>query len=297
MPNPPSILTIAGSDSGGGAGIQADLKTITMLGGFGMSVITALTAQNSMGVTGIEAPPASFAVQQLDAVLDDFSVAAAKTGMLFSAPIIEGLAERLAGKTFPLVVDPVCVSQSGHRLLQEDAVEALRQKMLPLADLLTPNRPEAELLAGMDIAGEADLAEAAKRLLDLGAGAVLIKGGHFDEAELGGGRMADWLFVPGAEPVVFEQRRVETQNTHGTGCTLSAAIATGLGHGLALAEAIALGQDYLNLGLRTGFAPGKGCGPVNHAAPLELALAGTTGEPLMDRLTGLMQGRLKRGNA
>lgn len=286
MPNPPSILTIAGSDSGGGAGIQADLKAIAMLGGYGMSVITALTAQNSQGVTGIEAPTPGFVGQQLDAVLNDFSVAAAKTGMLFSAPIIEALAERLAGKNFPLVVDPVCVSQSGHRLLQEDAVQAMRERMLPLADLLTPNRPEAELLARMTIAGEADLAEAAARLQGMGAGAVLIKGGHFDEGELGAGRMADWLFIPDAEPVVLEQSRVDTTNTHGTGCTLSAAIATGLGHGLPMAEAIGFAQDYLNFGLRTGFAPGHGPGPVNHSATLQGALKDEAGE-LLTRLAVL----------
>lgn len=287
MPNPPSILTIAGSDSGGGAGIQADLKTIAMLGGYGMSVITALTAQNSMGVTGIEAPPAEFAALQLSTVLEDFEVVAAKTGMLFSAPIIEALADVLAGKNFPLVVDPVCVSQSGHRLLQEDAVQALRQRMLPLADLLTPNRPEAELLAGMEITGEGDLRTAADTLHDMGAGAVLIKGGHFDESELGQGRMADWLFVPGREPQVLEQERVKTDNTHGTGCTLSAAIATGLGHGLAMDQAISMAQAYLNLGLRTGFAPGKGCGPINHSTTLQHGLRGGITEDVVQRVAEL----------
>ncbi|MBU1003249.1 MAG: bifunctional hydroxymethylpyrimidine kinase/phosphomethylpyrimidine kinase [Proteobacteria bacterium] len=291
MPNPPSILTIAGSDSGGGAGIQADLKTVAMLGGYGLSVITALTAQNSMGVTGIEAPPAAFAALQLTTVLEDFEVAAAKTGMLFSASIIEALAERLVGKKFPLVVDPVCVSQSGHRLMQEDAVQALRERMLPLADLLTPNRPEAELLTGIKISGEGDLREAAARLHGMGAGAVLIKGGHFDESELGQGRMADWLFVPDQEPRVLEQPRVRTENTHGTGCTLSAAIATGLGHGLSLGESIALAQEYLNLALRTGFAPGRGCGPVNHSAPLQQALRGGVAGGVLARLAELMAGQ------
>ncbi|BBD07890.1 bifunctional hydroxymethylpyrimidine kinase/phosphomethylpyrimidine kinase [Desulfovibrio ferrophilus] len=287
MPNPPSILTIAGSDSGGGAGIQADLKTFAMLGGYGMSVITALTAQNSMGVTGIEAPSAEFVALQLTTVLEDFEVAAAKTGMLFSASIIESLAEKLEGKNFPLVVDPVCVSQSGHRLLQEDAVQALRERMLPLADLLTPNRPEAELLANIEIAGEVDLHEAAARLHDMGAGAVLIKGGHFDESELGQGRMADWLFMPGHEPLVLEQERVETTNTHGTGCTLSAAIAAGLGHGLHLDQAISLAQEYLNLGLRTGFAPGRGCGPINHSATLQYGLRGDMSEDVVARVAEL----------
>ena len=165
MLRPPNILTIAGSDSGGGAGIQADLKTMTMLGAYGMSVITALTAQNGLGVTGIHAPDPAFAALQLQTVLDGFRVDAAKTGMLFSSGIMEALVPALEKKTFPLVVDPVCVSTSGHRLLEEDAVETLRKRIVPLADLLTPNRPEAELLAGMSIAGEEDMAEAGKRLL------------------------------------------------------------------------------------------------------------------------------------
>ena len=151
MQYPPNILTVAGSDSGGGAGIQADLKTITMLGAYGMSVITALTAQNGLGVTGIHAPDASFVTLQLQTVLAGFPVHAAKTGMLFSSAIIGAVADGLADRSFPLVVEPVCVSQSGPRLLEEDAVDALKERILPLADLLTPNRPEAELLAGMSI--------------------------------------------------------------------------------------------------------------------------------------------------
>lgn len=272
MHTPPCILTIAGSDSGGGAGIQADLKTIAMLGGFGMSVITALTAQNSLGVTGIEAPSPGFVALQLSTVLEDFGAAAAKTGMLFSKSIVEAVADGLAGKNFPLVVDPVCVSQSGHALLEEDAVDALRERMLPLADLLTPNRPEAELLAGMEIADEAGLRQAGARLLDMGAGAVLIKGGHFEGRD--GDRVADWLFVPGREPRRLDQPRVDTVHTHGTGCALSAAIATGLGKGLDLVPAVTAAQEYLNLALRAGFAPGKGYGPPNHSAPFVRARAG-----------------------
>ena len=189
MLRPPNILTIAGSDSGGGAGIQADLKTMTMLGAYGMSVITALTAQNGLGVRGIHAPDPSFAVLQFQTVLDAFPVDAAKTGMLFSAAIMDALAPMLEKKTFPLVVDPVCVSTSGHRLLEEDAVETLKTRILPLADLLTPNRHEAELLAGMEIAGEDDIAEAGRRLIALGAKAVLIKGGHFAENPI---MVTDW---------------------------------------------------------------------------------------------------------
>ena len=179
MPTPPCILTIAGSDSGGGAGIQADLKTITVIGGFGMSVITALTAQNGVGVAGIHAPEPGFVGLQLKTVREGFPIAAAKTGMLFSAEIIEAVEAGLQGREFPLVVDPVCVSQSGQRLLREDAVNALRWHILPKADLLTPNRPEAELLADMKIDSEKDIDVAARKLLDMGPKAVLIKGGHF----------------------------------------------------------------------------------------------------------------------
>jgi hydroxymethylpyrimidine/phosphomethylpyrimidine kinase len=271
---PPCILTIAGSDSGGGAGIQADLKAMTVLGGFGMSVITALTAQNGLGVTGIHAPDAEFVALQLTTVLDGFPVAGAKTGMLFSAPIIEAVANVLdARKNFPLVVDPVSVSQSGHRLLREDAVDALVRRMLPLADLLTPNRPEAEMLAGMDIATEADAREAVRRILSMGPKAVLLKGGHFE----GSGDLVDWLGLPPApggtgEPdiIPLAQPRVDTPNNHGTGCTLSAAIATCLGLGLELRPAVERAQRYLNLCLRESYTPGKGFGPPNHAAPATL---------------------------
>jgi hydroxymethylpyrimidine/phosphomethylpyrimidine kinase len=266
MSETPCVLTIAGSDSGGGAGIQADLKTMTVLGGFGMSVITALTAQNGLGVTGIHAPDADFVRLQLETVLEGFPVRAAKTGMLFSAPIIEAVADVLEALPqevrFPLVVDPVCVSQSGHRLLQEDAVEALKKRMLPLAYLLTPNRPEAELLAGMAVETKEDVAEAIRRLLDMGPRAVLLKGGHFE----GSDTLTDWLGLPNREPVPMPQTKVDTPNNHGTGCTLSAAIATMLAKGHVLDRAILKAQQYLNLCLRESYAPGKGFGPPNHAA-------------------------------
>ena len=191
----PCCLTIAGSDSGGGAGIQADIKTMTVLGCYASSVITALTAQSGLGVAGIHAPAPEFAALQLKTVLEGFPVRAAKTGMLFSADIIHALADILEQVDFPLVVDPVCVSQSGQALLKEDAVQALASRMLPLAALVTPNRPETELLAGMSVRSERDIVEAASRLFRMGAKAVLIKGGHF-EAD-GGGRLTDWLCVPG----------------------------------------------------------------------------------------------------
>jgi hydroxymethylpyrimidine/phosphomethylpyrimidine kinase len=258
----PCVLTIAGSDSGGGAGIQADLKTITMLGGYGASVITALTAQNTAAVTGIHAPSAKFVALQLKTVLDDIRIDAAKTGMLFSAPIIEALAALLEKKTFPLVVDPVCVATSGGKLLQDDAVEAMVDRMFPLADLLTPNLPEAELFTGMRIESREDVFLAGKLLLKMGPKAVLIKGGHTDSLAV-----TDWYMTPGADPIPFMQRRVDTDCTHGTGCTLSSAIATGLARGLDMGAAILRGQEYLNLALRAAFRLGEGGGPVNHLAP------------------------------
>ena len=259
---PPCVLTIAGSDSSGGAGIQADLKTMTVLGCYGASVITALTAQNTVGVHGISAPEPDFVAAQLRAVLDDLSVKAAKTGMLFSAPIIDALVPLLKKTDFPLVVDPVCVSQSGHTLLQEDAVEALRDRIIPLAALLTPNRPEAELLADMPINSDMDVAAAIKKLLDMGAGAVLLKGGHFE-----GEAMVDWLGLPGQSPMAIPHTKVDTHNTHGTGCTLSAAITSWLGRGADMEEAVRRGQAYLHLALEKGYDIGKGDGPVNHLAP------------------------------
>jgi hydroxymethylpyrimidine/phosphomethylpyrimidine kinase len=260
----PVILTIAGSDSGGGAGIQADLKTITALGGFGVSVVTALTAQNGAEVRGIHECPPEFAVLQLGAVLDGFPVRAAKTGMLASAPIIRALAIPLAARTFPLVVDPVCVSQSGHTLLREDAVEALARDILPLADLLTPNRPEASLLAGMPLNTPSDVAEATGRLLDMGAKAILVKGGHFSGADMpSSGMMTDWLALPGKPIMPLAHPRVDTPNNHGTGCALSAAIAAFLGLGHTLEDAVAQAQRYLTQALRTSFTPGIGAGSPN----------------------------------
>ena len=267
MHTPPCILTIAGTDSGGGAGIQADLKTMTVLGAYGMSAAAALTAQNGLGVAGIHPVPPDFVRLQIATVREGFPVAAAKTGMLFSEGIIAAVADALADRNFPLVVDPVCVSQSGHRLLQEDAVDAMRRRILPLATLVTPNRPEAELLADMPIHTAADVAVAGERLLRLGAEAVLIKGGHFDETPTGNNDLIDWLCLPGVTPRALPQPRVDTINNHGTGCTLSAAIATFLGMGQSLVDAVIHAQRYLNLCLRLAYAPGKGVGPVNHAAP------------------------------
>ncbi|MDR2056152.1 MAG: bifunctional hydroxymethylpyrimidine kinase/phosphomethylpyrimidine kinase [Desulfovibrio sp.] len=262
MPQPPNILTVAGSDSGGGAGIQADLKTVMALGGYGMSVVTAITAQNGLGVSGVHAVDPDFVALQMETVLRGFPVAAAKTGMLFSAEIINAVSRVLREQEFPLVVDPVCVSQSGSQLLQKDAVNALKECLLPGCALLTPNRPEAELLSGMRIAGIDDAALAGEKLHALGCKAVLIKGGHMESGIV----VTDVLCVAGESPKTLPQAKVETGNNHGTGCTLSAAIATGLGKGLPLRIAVTKAQEYLNLALRKSYNPGRGCGPVNHAA-------------------------------
>jgi len=258
----PCILTIAGSDSGGGAGIQADLKAVSMLGAYGASVVTALTAQNTKAVTGIHAPSAKFVAQQLRTVLDDIEVNAAKTGMLFSEPIIKAIAPLLSKKTFPLVVDPVCVATSGAKLLKDDAVDAMVRMIFPYADLLTPNLPEAELFTGIKINDREDVFRAARLLLDMGPKAVLIKGGHSDSWAI-----TDWFVSKDGEPIPFIQQRVATDCTHGTGCTLSAAIATGLGQGMEMGAAIKRAQEYLNLALRAGFRLGEGGGPPNHLAP------------------------------
>lgn len=267
MAAPAVILTIAGSDSGGGAGIQADLKTMTVLGAFGISAITALTAQNGAGVRGIHAPDPAFMKTQLEAVLEGFPVAAAKTGMLFSASLMDVIAECLAGKSFPLVVDPVAVSQSGHKLLQDDAVDALIRRILPLADVLTPNAPEAEALTGKKLRTLADVAVIAEDLIAKGAKTVVLKGGHFTPEDMpDDGVMTDWLCLPGKAPKALPHERIETANNHGTGCTLSAAIATFLGQGNDLETSVVLAQKYLVAGLAASYTPGIGCGPPNFPA-------------------------------
>lgn len=261
----PNVLTIAGSDSGGGAGIQADLKTMTMMRTFGMSVITALTAQNGLGVTGIHAPDPAFVALQLTTVLEGFPVHAAKTGMMFNSGIINAVADILDAQTFPLVVDPVCVSTSGHRLMEEEGIATLRERLMPRADLFTPNRPEAELFSGMKIESEDDIIEAGVRLLDKGARAVLMKGGHCEGSPV---FVTDWLLEKDHDPVALRQPHVDTQNSHGTGCTLSAGIAAQLALGMPLRVAVTKAQEFLNRALRHSFAPGKGHGPCNHMAGL-----------------------------
>ena len=254
----PKALTIAGSDSGGGAGIQADLKTFSAYRVFGLSVITAVTAQNSVGVQGVENLAPAFVARQLRSVLEDFGVDAAKCGMLSVAPIIEAVAGALAEHPIDkLVVDPVMVAKSGDSLLQPDAVEALIHHVLPLALVVTPNLPEAEVLSGMAVSNREDMEEAARRIGKLGPRHVLVKGGHLK------GDAVDILWN-GREVTVFQAPRVESSNTHGTGCTFSAAIAAGLAKGRPLGEAVREAKAYVTKAIREGFALGRGVGQLRH---------------------------------
>jgi len=245
-------LTIAGSDSGGGAGIQADLKTFAAHGVHGLSVIAALTAQHTRGVTAVHLPPPEFLRAQLDAVFDDFSIAAVKIGMLANAEIIHSVADALEDHPPPkIVLDPVMVATSGAKLLEDSALAALRERLLPLADLLTPNLPEAELLLGHPITTSAEMDAALPALRALGARAVLLKGGHLDE----GGEVID-RFEDGQISTRFTHPRRDVDG-HGTGCTLSSAIAAQLCRGLSMLEACNTATDYLAHALERGYQPGR----------------------------------------
>lgn len=263
-----SVLTIAGSDSGGGAGVQADLKTITLLGSYGASVITALTAQNTLGVSGIHPVPADFVALQLDAVLSDIPVDVVKTGMLFSADIINMVAGRLHHfRQKMLVVDPVMVAKGGADLLDNPAISALKTRLLPLTYLLTPNIPEAGAITGISIVTEDDMKQAARILHGQGARNILIKGGH-----LGGKESTDILF-DGSSFARFASPRIDSGNTHGTGCTLASAIATFLAQGNPLPESIRKAKKFINEAIRRAVPLGCGHGPVNHyAAAVEMRL-------------------------
>ncbi|MBA4774587.1 MULTISPECIES: bifunctional hydroxymethylpyrimidine kinase/phosphomethylpyrimidine kinase [Agrobacterium] len=254
-------LTIAGSDSGGGAGIQADIKTFSALGAYAASVITAITAQNTKGVTTVEDVSVATIIAQMDAVLSDLAVNAVKIGMVSRIETIAAIAERLRGQSQPVVLDPVMVATSGDRLLHEDAIETLRRDLLPLATIVTPNLPEAALLTGTSMAKtDTEIAQQAELILKAGTKAVLIKGGHGDGPE-----STDYLFADGAMQALSAPR-VETKNDHGTGCTLAAAITAHLAKGYELREAVELSKDYLNgaLDAGRGLAVGHGRGPVHH---------------------------------
>ncbi len=252
------ILTIAGSDSGGGAGIQADIKTITLLGGYGMSVLTALTAQNTLGVEAIFPVSPDFVEKQLDAVLSDLGTDAAKTGMLDNTDVVDVVVKKVQQYNVRnLVVDPVMVAKSGHRLLRPEAEQALVNNLLPLALLVTPNLPEAEVISGEKIETVEQMEKAAQSIWKLGCKNVLIKGGH-----LPGDVLVD-VFFDGKDVYQFESKRHETQNTHGTGCTYSAAIATLVAQGFNLLEAIAKAKKFIDLAIYFSLSLGKGKGPTN----------------------------------
>jgi hydroxymethylpyrimidine/phosphomethylpyrimidine kinase len=256
---PPRVLTVAGSDSGGGAGIQADLKTMLACGVHGMSALTAITAQNSLGVSGVWELPLEAIVGQIRAVVDDIGVDALKTGMLSSRAIVTAVSEALAPVRAPLVVDPVAVSKHGDPLLADDAVDALRTRLLPLATVATPNTDEVRLLTGVDVRSRGDLRSAAEAMLALGPDWVLVKGGHLtDEAE-----SVD-LLSDGSTWQELRGPRYDNRHTHGTGCTLASAIASGLAKGLDVVAATVTAKEYVTGAIAAGYALGSGIGPVDH---------------------------------
>lgn len=265
---PARVLIVAGSDSGGGAGIQADLKTVIALGGYGMTAITALTAQNTEGVFGVHAPPPEFITQQMQLVLDDIGADCIKIGMLHSVAVIEAVADALEAHAHgvPVVLDPVMVAKGGAPLLEADAIDAYRERMPRLATVMTPNLPEAGALADLTIETTADQDRAIDAIRKLGAEAVLLKGGHLE-----GDSVRD-LLIEQAAVTAFVSSRIETRHTHGTGCTLASAIATGIASGLSLKDAVERGIAYVREAIRSAPGLGRGHGPLNHGhtvAPFE----------------------------
>lgn len=258
------VLIIAGSDSGGGAGIQADIKTVTALGGYAATAITALTVQNTKGVTGIHAIPLDIVTGQIEAVLGDIGADAIKTGMLPDRDLIAAVAARLEAQSPPiaLVLDPVMVAASGDVLVSDAAIAAIRDRLLPLAHLITPNAPEAERLTGVKVEDLDGQREAGEALLAKGAKAALVKGGHLD-----GGEVIDVLVTRNGVRL-FSRPRIRTRNTHGTGCTLASACAAFLAQGLSLDRAVEQAGDYLHEAIRRAPGFGEGAGPIDHAWPL-----------------------------
>ena len=253
------MLVLAGSDSGGGAGIQADIKTISALGGYAATAITAITVQNTLGVTGVHPVPVDIVEAQARAVLDDIGADAIKTGMLGDVAMVEAVARVLdSAPGIPAVIDPVMVAKGGASLLAQAAIGAVRTLMVPRAALLTPNAPEAAALTGLEVETTDDLRRAAEILLGLGARAVLMKGGH-----VGGERVVDLLITPQGE-TTFEGERIDTRHTHGTGCTLASACAAGLAQGLPLTEAVARAWSYVHGAMLHAPGFGAGHGPLDH---------------------------------
>jgi hydroxymethylpyrimidine/phosphomethylpyrimidine kinase len=260
------VLVIGGSDSGGGAGIQADVKTITALSGYASTAITALTAQNTLGVFGVLGVPAEFIDLQIQVVLDDIGTDAVKTGMLYTRDAVDIVAARLRslGRPLPVVVDPVFVAGHGASLLSQEGRNAVVKKLLPLATLVTPNAPEASAMSGVDVRTVDDMQHAADRLLLMGPEAVLIKGGHLE-----GNTVVDLLRTADGFERRFESPRQETLSTHGTGCTLASAVAIGLAEGMTLEGAVQKAEEYVHEAIRTAPGYGSGQGPLNHVHPLE----------------------------
>jgi hydroxymethylpyrimidine/phosphomethylpyrimidine kinase len=258
------VLIVAGSDSGGGAGIQADIKTVTMLDAFAATAITALTAQNTEGVFGVLPIDPSFIRHQMVVVLDDIGADAIKTGMLHDAAVVETVAAVLEERapTIPLVLDPVMVAKGGAPLIVPGAIDALKTRLVPRAAVLTPNLPEAEILCGQTIADVAAMRAAAMGLLALGCGAVLLKGGHLD------GDTVHDVLATAAGLKEWTSPRIATRHTHGTGCTLASAIAAGLAQGMAVAAAVERARDYVRRAIASAPGFGRGHGPLDHAHPL-----------------------------
>lgn len=267
---PPRVLAIAGSDSGGGAGIQADLKTMLALGVHGMTVISAVTAQNSLGVQGYWELPIAAVRAQLDSVLGDIGVQAVKTGMLASAEVVGVVASTLAGISAPVVVDPVAVSKHGDSLLAPGTLDALKTELLPLATIVTPNLHEAGLICGRSIDDEAGMLAAARRIAELGPAWVLVKGGHL------AGNPVDVLFgaSEGGSITRYPGRRIASLHTHGTGCTLASAIASFLAMGAAMPQAVEWAKEYVTGAIDGGFPLGAGIGPVDHAWKIRQPVSG-----------------------
>lgn len=258
------VLVIAGSDSGGGAGIQADIKTITALGGYAATAITAVTVQNTLGVTGVHPIPLDIITAQARAVLDDIGADAIKTGMLGDVGVVEVVAAALDyAKGVSAVVDPVMVAKGGASLLADAAIGAVKSLMIPRAALLTPNAPEAAALTGLTVETTDDLRRAGEALLALGAKAVLMKGGHILSGDGAGDRVVDVLMTSAGE-TTFEGERIDTRHTHGTGCTLASACATGLAQGLPLEQAVARAWNYVHEAMLRAPGLGQGHGPLDH---------------------------------
>ena len=282
------VLVVAGSDSGGGAGIQADIKSITAMGGYAATAVTAVTAQDTTGVHAIHAVPLTIVIRQVEAVLDDIGADAIKTGMLGQAGLIAAIADLFLGSAasrVPIVVDPVMVAKGGARLLPADAVEALRTRLVPLASVLTPNLPEAEALVGFPVRDIAAMREAARALLALGPRAVLLKGGH-----LAGDDVVDVLVTADGRTTEFRDGRIPSRQTHGTGCTLASAIATGLAQGLSVEDAVRRARLYVRAAILHAPGFGRGQGPLNHLVsdPWHLVTGGwhpvsDPGHPVPDR--------------